>query len=97
MSGGGLFGADIDFKSTGMRGDVLLFNESQSRIVISVPCTNASAVLSLLEWRGVPARRIGTVGGDSLKIRADGNETSWILAELHKAWYSSISDAMSAN
>lgn len=97
MSGGDLLGAEIDFKSTGLRADVLLFNESQSRIVISVSATNASAVLSLLEWRGVPARRIGTVGGDTLKIRADGNEISWILAELHKAWYSSISDAMSAN
>ena len=97
MSGGDLLGAEINFGTTGLRPDVLLFNESQSRIVISVSATNSSAVLSLLEWRGVPARRIGTVGGDALKIRADGNEISWKLAELHKAWYSSISDAMSAN
>ena len=97
ISGTDLLGASIDFGTTGLRPEELLFNESQSRIVISVSPTNASAVLSLLEWRGVPARRIGTVGGDALIIRADGAESNWPLAELHKAWYFSISDAMSEN
>jgi len=97
MSGGDLRGAEINFGSTGLRLDQLLFNESQSRIIISVAATNASAVLSLLEWRGVPARSLGVVGGEALVIRADGAELNWTLAELHKAWYFSIADAMSAN
>jgi len=97
ISGGDLIGAEIDFGATALRLDQLLFNESQSRIVISVAASNASAVLSLLEWRGVPARRIGRTGGDALVIRADGAGLNWTLAELHKAWYFSIADAMSAN
>jgi hypothetical protein len=50
----------------GGRLDALLFNETQSRIVISVPAGSATAVLALLEWRGVPARRLGVVGGRDL-------------------------------
>ena len=63
-------------------------------IVISVPATNAGAVLALLEWRGVPARRLGTVGGDALEITANGATLHWPLAELHTAWHGSIARAM---
>ncbi|HWB58509.1 MAG TPA: phosphoribosylformylglycinamidine synthase subunit PurL, partial [Chthoniobacteraceae bacterium] len=44
MSGGETIGAQIDFGNTGLRADQLLFNESQSRIVISTSTTNATAV-----------------------------------------------------
>src|SRR5579862_809864 len=40
----------------------VLFNESASRILLSVAGNSAAAALALLEWRGVPARRIGVVG-----------------------------------
>jgi phosphoribosylformylglycinamidine synthase len=72
----------------------LLFNEAQSRIVLSTSATNAAAVLALLEWRGVPARRLGTVGGDALKITAHGQEITWPISELHHAWFESIAEAM---
>ena len=50
-----------------------MFNETQSRIIISLKKQNASAALALLEWRGVPARRLGAVTkSDSLRISADG-------------------------
>jgi phosphoribosylformylglycinamidine synthase len=97
VSGKECIGAEVNFGATGLRFDQLLFNESQSRIVISVAANNATAVLSLLEWRGVPGRRIGTVGGGELLIRADGTEACWPVAELHKTWYFSIQDAMSEN
>lgn len=74
--------------------EVLLFNESQSRIVISTKGTNAAAVLALLEWRNIPARRLGTVGGDALKISAGGQDFSWPVAELKQAWAGSIPAAM---
>jgi phosphoribosylformylglycinamidine synthase len=89
-------GATIDFGDTGLRGDQLLFNESQGRIVISVPGTNVGAVLMLLELRGIPARKIGTVGGDLLKISVQGEVLAWPLPELHAAWYDAIARAMSA-
>ncbi len=95
LSGGEQIGARIDFGVTGKRADELFFNESQSRIVISTSATNATAVLAMLDWRGVPARRIGTVGGGELSIRADENELNWQLGELHEAWYLSIHHAMS--
>ncbi|MEA3209548.1 MAG: phosphoribosylformylglycinamidine synthase subunit PurL [Chthoniobacter sp.] len=87
-------GATIDFGQTGLRPDELLFNEAQSRIVISVPATSSGAVLALLEWRGLPARRLGTVGGEELQIKANGREWHWPISELHAAWYGSIARAM---
>jgi phosphoribosylformylglycinamidine synthase len=74
--------------------DELLFNEAQSRIVISVAAANAGAVLALLEWRGVAVQRLGTVGGDALEITALGQTLHWPLAELHEAWHGSIARAM---
>ena len=96
QSGGSLLGAQVDLGQTGLRLDQALFNESQSRIVVSVTAQNASAVQALLEWRGVPARRIGTVGGEQLVIRCNGAETAWSLPELHGAWYDSIAKVMEA-
>ncbi|MEI8342746.1 MAG: AIR synthase-related protein, partial [Verrucomicrobiota bacterium] len=95
ISGSGLIGAAIDFGNTGLRADQLLFNESQSRVVISVQKANAAAVLALLEWRGVTARRIGTVGGKALEIRADGGYFTWDTGALYNAWYFAIRNCMS--
>jgi phosphoribosylformylglycinamidine synthase II len=78
----------------GLRFDQLLFNETQSRIVISVAGPNASAALALLEWRGVPARRLGTVGGAELTIQAGEARVSWSAADLRKVWSESIGDCM---
>jgi phosphoribosylformylglycinamidine synthase len=87
-------GAVIDLGETGLRADQLLFNETQGRIVISVKPTDVATVIMLLELRGVPARRIGTVGGHFLKITADGESFAWPIGELHAAWYDSIAKAM---
>jgi phosphoribosylformylglycinamidine synthase II len=73
---------------------VLLFGEAQSRVIVSAPATNAGAVLALLEWRGVPARRIGTVGGNTLRIQTGAEVLTWPLEALHRAWTGSIPSAM---
>jgi phosphoribosylformylglycinamidine synthase len=88
-------GAAIDLGAG--RADVLLFNESQSRIIITTRSNNASAAISMLEWRGVPARRLGTVGGDQLKITAGGSEFAWNVADLRKAWSDSIPSVMNVD
>lgn len=75
---------------SGARPEVLLFNESQSRIIITTKGSNAAVVLSLLEWRGVPARKLGTVGGSDLKVSAAGSEFSWPVVDLNRAWTESI-------
>ena len=94
ISGKQSIGAEIALGDGGLRLDQALFNEAQSRIVLSVTGTNAAAVLLLLEMRGVPARRIGTVGGDSLKITAAGETLNWPVADLHDAWYHAIARAL---
>jgi phosphoribosylformylglycinamidine synthase len=102
MSGEKPLGATIDLgeiktaNGGGLRLDQALFNETQSRIVLSVAATNASAVLMLLELRGLPARRLGTVGGADLKITADGETLTWPLATLHDTWHGAIARAMEA-
>ena len=76
------------------RSDVLLFNEAQGRIGTDTSATNATAVLFLLEARGVSARRLGSVGGEELKISMASNELAWLLADLRAAWCDSIERAM---
>jgi phosphoribosylformylglycinamidine synthase subunit PurL len=95
LSGRLPLGAEVDFGEAGRRADVLLFNESQSRILISVKKHNASAALALLEWRGVLARRLGTVTtSDSLRISADGKTFGWSLNDLDAAWSQSIEELL---
>jgi phosphoribosylformylglycinamidine synthase len=91
---GGPLGAKIDL-TTGLRPDVALFNESQSRVVVTVSRANAASVLSLLEWRGIPVRRLGEVtSGDTLDITADGETFSWKLADLYTKWADTIGSLM---
>ena len=96
ISGEDKIGAEIHLGSTPLRLDQILFNETQSRIVLSVAATNLSAVLLLLEMRGVPARRLGTVGGTSLQITLNDQSIHWPIAELHQTWYHAIANAMNA-
>ena len=96
ISGEDKIGADIHLGSTPLRLDQILFNETQSRIVLSVAATNLSAVLLLLEMRGVPAQRLGTVGGTSLQITLNDQSIHWPIAELHQTWYHAIANAMNA-
>lgn len=73
MSSAGKLGASINIDAQG-RPDILLFNEAQSRIVISTSKANAAAALAMLEWRKVPARRLGTVQGKELIIQVQERE-----------------------
>jgi len=95
MSGEALFGAELDLSAAlNGRADELLFNESQSRIVISVRRENASAALSLAHWQGVPARRLGFIGGEDLRIKAGDHAWSWPVSELREKWWGSIRASM---
>jgi phosphoribosylformylglycinamidine synthase len=87
-------GATIELAAQGLRLDQILFNETQGRVVISVPPTHVGAVQLLLELRGIPSRKLGFVGGDMLKITVNGEALAWPLKELNDAWYGSIARAM---
>ena len=90
------FGAEIHLDEINSRADQLLFNESQSRIVISVGEENISPALDLLRKAGVPARRLGVVGGDYLSIALAQGSCRWPIAELYDDWYYSIERSLAA-
>src|SRR5438309_2507381 len=46
-----------------------LFNESQSRIIISVRPENVEKTISILSERSVPSKKLGKIGGDQLRIQ----------------------------
>jgi phosphoribosylformylglycinamidine synthase len=93
---GGKLGAEIDLGTTGLRPEQALFNESQSRIVLSVSADAAEGALAEFQKAGVPARRLGMVGGDELRIAADGRRFAWPVEQIHETWTGSIEKAMSA-
>jgi phosphoribosylformylglycinamidine synthase len=72
----------------------LLFGETQSRVVISCNPSEAVKVVERAKLMGVPAARVGTVGGEKLSIRTPKGEFSWDLPGLHDLWWNSIARAM---
>ena len=70
----------------------MLFNESASRIVISVPPENLEKALALLAE--VPHQKLGEVGGDTLQITAASATLSWPVKDLHHRWYHALADLM---
>jgi phosphoribosylformylglycinamidine synthase len=89
IGGAKRLGATIQLDLPYSRLDALLFGETQSRALITTRPENASALVSLLELRGVPARRIGTVGGPDLVVKIGGTaprEFIWPVSALHATW-----------
>ncbi len=81
------WGAQVSLPGTG-RADALLFNESQSRVVVT--CRPDAVDALLVTAAGVPAHRLGTVGGAELAITAGGQTFRWPLETLFEAWYTAI-------
>ncbi len=77
-----------------LRLDALLFGETQSRVVVTCAPLDAVKVVERAKLLGVPARHIGTVGGDTLTIGFPGGEFSVPVAELHDLWWNAIARAM---
>ena len=99
----GLCGADVDLggveaavpaaSSEYLAGNTpatALFNESQSRIVISVTPENLEKTMSILQKGDVPHQRLGTVTGDELRIRANTENFRWPIIDLYDDWWNSI-------
>ncbi len=75
--------------------DVTLFNESQSRIVVSVSSEASELVQKDAAQAGIELIKLGSVGGSELAIEGPQSTLSWPLDELHEAWYSSMALALS--
>jgi phosphoribosylformylglycinamidine synthase subunit PurL len=74
-----------------------LFNESQSRIVISVAAKDAEKTMSILRARGVPFQQLGEVGGDELWIRAGDETFRWPVSDLYDDWFNAIRRAVASD
>ncbi len=89
-----LFGAEVELAGEGVHFDQMLFNEAQSRILVSIDPGQAGKALELLKSRNVPHSVLGKVGGDELRIVANKEELRWSIADLHDAWFHSIARAI---
>jgi len=81
------FGARVDFSDTGIRGDALLFGESQSRIIVSCSPANAEKIKKIAAQHNVSLRDIGEVGAKELIIKNNGKTLiASKIEELDEAW-----------
>jgi phosphoribosylformylglycinamidine synthase len=71
-----------------------LFNESQSRIVISVASENLEKTISLLREHDVPFQQLGKVGSDELQIRIDEQTYRWPVTEIYDDWWNALRRAV---
>lgn len=96
ISGSTLLGADIDLRSLEGRSDVILFNESQSRIILSVSAENAAAAKSYLATAGIPHQPLGHVTEQGLRIALAEKTLEWNTTELAALWKESIGHLMAS-
>lgn len=101
-----LLGAEISVaRASGLRGEedrkrdacATLFNESQSRIVISVAPENLQKAMSMLQEREIPFQQLGSVGGDQLRIDVGSEKFSWPISDLHDDWWNAIRRAVESD
>ena len=89
-------GAVVRLPLDTLRRDALLFGESQSRVVLSVKPEMVDQVLNRAWDSGIPAMKIGTVGGDRFVIDAEKGQWSegcridLPVDQLHDRWAFSI-------
>jgi phosphoribosylformylglycinamidine synthase subunit PurL len=95
-----LFGADVDISNTRITGEEkeqsrdILFNESQSRVILSVDPGNLEKIYDELGSRSVPFMNLGLVGSGDLFIRSNGLEFRWPIVDLYDDWFNAIRRAV---
>ena len=78
-----------------LRPDARLFGESPSRIVLSATPENAARIQELAAAAGAPVYVLGTVGGETLEITAEGASLiSRPVAEMEHTWRTALRDLL---
>jgi len=86
-------GCDLDLGEE-MRTDVLLFGESQSRIVVTVRPEELDKLLGLARKKHVHASILGETGGEDLIFHHQDREAVRIpVAEAYRAWKEALPEA----
>jgi len=89
ISGG--IGANVSWNAPGLRNDVALFSESQSRILLTCRPEQADALQLHLVEEGVPIARIGTVCGSKLNVAVNGKAVIDVAVDvLETTWKDAI-------
>lgn len=91
----GLLGASVQIPDG--QAATVLFNESQSRIVISCTPANTEKVLSILGSKNASHILLGQVVTETLQIRVAGSELSWSVADLYDDWSNAIRRAVESD
>ncbi len=74
-----------------IRPDALLFGESASRIVVSIPPQQVERLRAIAREHGVPCAVLGAVGGDHLALRGRRFNLLLSVEALHWAWSTGLS------
>lgn len=89
---GKIFGAEVEFEA-GIRPDALLFGETQSRVLVSLPGSNLKEFEKIAKKKGVPCFLAGKVVGDRLTLKSGGDILIDMEAKvLHDCWSKSLSE-----
>ncbi|MBV9644568.1 MAG: phosphoribosylformylglycinamidine synthase subunit PurL [Verrucomicrobia bacterium] len=96
ISGTRTIGACVDFGNWSDRLDQILFNESQSRVIISALPEDTTAIEAMCAATEIQCGRVGEVGGSDLIISSKRETLRWDVAELYQAWYAAIERVMSS-
>jgi len=88
-------GAKLNLTEDTLRSDVLFFNETQGRAVLSVALCDIDSSLAHFRAQGVEAIQIGLVAGDGRLSVSHAEQTSaWAVRDLEEAFEGSIPSAM---
>jgi phosphoribosylformylglycinamidine synthase len=71
-----------------------LFSETQARAVVACRPASLERVLRAAEEAGVPAQEAGEVGGEELRIEADGASLAAPVADLARIWRTALPQAL---
>jgi phosphoribosylformylglycinamidine synthase len=82
-------GARVELRDD-VRPDALLFGETQSRIVFSVPAETLEDMQARASVQSLPLAVIGTVGGGSLRVTAGSARIDIDLDAMNAAWRESF-------
>jgi len=97
------FGAKVDISNPTIAGDereqsrAILFNESQSRVILSVDPGNVEQVCGELGSRAVPFMNLGSVETGDLFITSNGLKFRWPIDTLYDDWHYSIERSLAAD
>ncbi len=85
---GGDVGATVRLRPNGLRPDLALFSESNTRWVLEVEAAKAEELEATL--RGLPLIRLGQVGGEELVVAAGKRKVRASLEALREAWNTAL-------